>query len=315
MTGYRSFVAIGDSFTEGMNDERPDGTYRGWADRLAEILADGSPDFAYANLAIRGKMLTEIMTEQLPVALETKPDLVTVCAGGNDIIVPGIDVDAKAAEFEAGVAALRAEGIEVLIFTGPDTKSMSVINMLRGRVAIYNAHLRAIADRHDAKIVDLWSMDTLHDIRAWSDDRLHFTAEAHRRIALRTAEVLGVPTSDDSREPWPETDGHPNWLTLRRSDLEWTRTHLLPWIRRQLRGESLGDGITPKRPRLTPLREAAGSAQLCQQVSTTPAGTTVTATSTVSANAAVSTAVSTVSANTATSASTASFTRVEPSDN
>lgn len=312
MTGYRSFVAIGDSFTEGMNDERPDGTYRGWADRLAEILADGSPDFAYANLAIRGKMLTEIMTEQLPVALETKPDLVTVCAGGNDIIVPGADVDAKAAEFEAGIAALRAEGIEVLLFTGPDTKSMSVINMLRGKVAIYNAHLRAIADRHDAKIVDLWSMDTLHDIRAWSDDRLHFTAEAHRRIALRAAEVLGVPTSADWREPWPETDGHPNWLTLRRSDLEWTRAHLLPWIRRQLRGESLGDGITPKRPSLTPLREPAGSAPLYQQVSTTPAGTTVTV-SAAPTNAAVPNTA--VSANTSTAASTANFTPAEPADN
>ncbi|GAA1237395.1 SGNH/GDSL hydrolase family protein [Prauserella halophila] len=268
MTGYRSFVAIGDSFTEGLNDERPDGTYRGWADRLAEILAGGSADFAYANLAVRGKMLTEIMTEQLPVALETKPDLVTVCAGGNDIIVPGADVDAKAAEFEAGIAALRAAGIEVLIFTGPDTKSMSVISMLRGKVAIYNAHVRAIADRHNTKIVDLWSMETLHDIRAWSGDRLHFTAEAHRRIALRTAEALGVPTAEDWREPWPETDGQQTWLTLRRSDLEWTRVHLLPWIARQLRGESLGDGITAKRPSLTPLREQTSTAPRCQHGST-----------------------------------------------
>src|SRR5690606_35070233 len=268
VTGYRSFVAIGDSFTEGMNDERPDGTYRGWADRLAEILADGSPDFAYANLAVRGKMLTELLTEQLPIALEVKPDLVTLCAGGNDIIVPGADPDEKAAEFEEGVAALRAEGIDVLIFTGPDTKGMSVMSVLRCKVAIYNAHLRAIADRQGAKVVDLWSMDALHDVRAWSDDRLHFTAEGHRRIALRTAEVLGVPTAEDWREPWPETGGHPNWLTLRRSDLEWTRVHLLPWIRRQLRGESLGDGITAKRPRLAPLRELAERELASQQGST-----------------------------------------------
>lgn len=269
MTGYRSFIAIGDSFTEGMNDERPDGTFRGWADRLAEILADGSADFAYANLAVRGRMLTEILAEQLPIALETRPDLVTVCAGGNDIIMPGADVDAKTAEFEEGIAALRAEGIDVLIFTGPDTKGMSLMGVLRGKVAIYNAHLRAIADRYGAKVVDLWAMDALHDLRAWSDDRLHFTAEAHRRIALRTAEALGVATAEDWREPWPDTDGHPNWLTLRRDDLEWTRVHLIPWIRRQLRGESLGDGVTAKRPRLAPLREPAGSGapQLCQPAS------------------------------------------------
>lgn len=254
MREFDSYVAIGDSFTEGLNDLLPDGSYRGWADRLAEILAGGRPDFRYANLALRGKMLAEIMTEQLPVALEIRPDLVTVCAGGNDIIVPGADVDATAASFEDGIARLRAAGIEVVIFTGPDTKSMSLMSILRGKVGIYNAHLWAIADRHGARVVDLWAMDTLHDVRAWSDDRLHFTPEGHRRIALRTAEVLGIDAGEDWREPWPETSEHANWLTLRRSDLEWTRVHLLPWIRRQLRGESMGDGLAPKRPRLAPLR-------------------------------------------------------------
>ncbi len=260
MTGFDSYVAIGDSFTEGLNDEAPDGTFRGWADRLAEILADGRPDFRYANLALRGKLLDEIFDEQLPAALDLRPDLVTVCAGGNDIIVPGADVDDVAARFEEGIAALRAAGIEVLIFTGPDTKQMSVMSILRGKVGIYNAHLWAIAARQGAKVVDLWAMHVLHDVRAFSDDRLHFTAEGHRRIALRAAEVLGVPTAGDWREPWPETDEPANWLTLRRSDLEWTRTHLLPWIRRTLRGESMGDGLQPKRPRLAPLTTITHSA-------------------------------------------------------
>jgi hypothetical protein len=29
---YETFVALGDSFTEGLDDVRPDGSYRGWAD-------------------------------------------------------------------------------------------------------------------------------------------------------------------------------------------------------------------------------------------------------------------------------------------
>lgn len=259
MNRFQSYVAIGDSFTEGLHDPRPDGTFRGWADRLAEILAVGHPEFRYANLALRSKMLAEIMDEQLPVTLDIKPDLVTVCAGGNDIIVPGADVDAIAARFEQGIAALRQSGIEVLIFTGPDTKRMSVMSILRRKVAIYNAHLWAIAERHGARVVDLWAMDVLHDVRAWSDDRLHFTSEGHRRIALRAAEVLGVPTEQDWREPWPAHTENANWLTLRRSDLVWTKVHLLPWVRRQLRGQSLGDGLTPKRPRLTPLVDGTGT--------------------------------------------------------
>ncbi|KAA9161857.1 SGNH/GDSL hydrolase family protein [Amycolatopsis acidicola] len=252
MYGYESYVAVGDSFTEGLNDALPDGTFRGWADRLAEILAGDMLGFQYANLALRGKMLGEIVDEQIPMALELKPDLVTFCGGGNDVIVPGSDVDEICAQIDAVVGALRAAGIDVLLFNGPDTKSLSVMSVLRGKIGIYNTNLWAIAARHGAKVVDLWAMRVLADHRAWSDDRLHFTAEGHRRIALRTAELLGVPVAEDWREPWPALDHQPDWLTNRRSDLAWTKTHLLPWIRRQLRGESMGDGLSPKRPQLAP---------------------------------------------------------------
>jgi lysophospholipase L1-like esterase len=251
--GFDSYVAIGDSFTEGLNDGLPDGSFRGWADRLAEILAAGRSGFQYANLALRGKMIDEILDEQLPIALELKPDLVTLCAGGNDIIVPGADVDAVAARLEEGVAKLRSAGIPVLIFNGPDTKVLSVMSVLRGKVAIYNTHLWAIAERHGARMVDLWAMAPLHDRRAWSDDRLHFSPEAHRRIALKSAEVLGIPVEGDWREPWPSEAVPSRWIDSRRSDLTWTKVHLLPWIRRQLRGQSMGDGLSPKRPQLAPL--------------------------------------------------------------
>ncbi len=40
---YTSLVAIGDSFTEGMSDLLPDGTYRGWADLLAAGWPRGRP--------------------------------------------------------------------------------------------------------------------------------------------------------------------------------------------------------------------------------------------------------------------------------
>ncbi len=53
---WSRYVALGDSFTEGMGDPNPDsvGGHRGWADRVAEELSHGHPDFAYANLAVRG---------------------------------------------------------------------------------------------------------------------------------------------------------------------------------------------------------------------------------------------------------------------
>ncbi|MGH3493589.1 MAG: SGNH/GDSL hydrolase family protein, partial [Sciscionella sp.] len=123
-------MAIGDSFTEGLNDPGPDGVFLGWADRLATILAACNPGLRYANLAVRGKMLDDIIAEQLPRALAERPELVTICAGGNDLILPGCDVDELAGRFERLVAGLREAGAAVLLFTGPDVKHMPVVRTI-----------------------------------------------------------------------------------------------------------------------------------------------------------------------------------------
>ena len=80
--GIDAFVAIGDSFTEGLNDPGADGGFRGWADRVAVALAAHRPGFRYANLAIRGKLLGQIVADQVPRAIELAPDLISLAAGG-----------------------------------------------------------------------------------------------------------------------------------------------------------------------------------------------------------------------------------------
>ena len=257
--GIGTFVAIGDSFTEGLNDPDPGGGFRGWADLVAGALAvrPGTPVFRYANLAIRGKLVSQVVTEQVPRAVELAPDLVSLAAGGNDIL-RGDDVDELAATFEPAVAKLQAAGCRVLIFTGFDPRMFPVIRLLRGRIAAYNMHLRGIADEHGCDLVDLWSMRVLRDPHAWSADRLHLTPDAHQRVALRTCEVLGLQLAADWREPWPPGEGIVSsqaraWLEARRTDLRWARLHAAPWVARRVRGVSSGDGISPKRPELLPL--------------------------------------------------------------
>lgn len=257
MHRWSSYLAIGDSFTEGLEDARADGSYAGWADRLAGMLAEQNPDLKYGNLAVRGRMMQEIIDEQIPQALEAKPDLVTICAGGNDVIFPGTDVDGIGVRFDKAVEELQEVGAEVVIFIGPDTKRTPLLRRVRPKVAIYNCHLWSIANARGCKVVDLWGMEVLKDRRAWCPDRLHMSSLGHHRVALRTAEVLGINTSESWNTPWPPAQ-RPGWLELRRDDYQWTRTHLLPWVRRQLRGESTGDGLTPKRPRLAPLHTENG---------------------------------------------------------
>jgi lysophospholipase L1-like esterase len=258
-----AYVAIGDSFTEGLHDPAPGGGYLGWADRVAGVLSAQRPGFRYANLAIRGKLLDQVIAEQLPSAVEMAPDLVSLAAGGNDIL-SGADVDLLAAHFEAAVTKLQAAGCRVLIFTGFDPRMFPVIRLLRGRIATYNMHLRGIADMAGCDLVDLWSMRALNDTRAWSPDRLHLSAEGHRRVAMRACEVLGLPVAQDWQVPLPPApDGasRPDgarWLAARRQDARWARQYAMPWVRRRLTGTSSGDGLPPKRPDLLPLSAEVG---------------------------------------------------------
>src|SRR4051812_38653400 len=107
----RSFVALGDSFTEGMQDELgPDGRHLGWADRVAAALALATGGLRYANLAVRGRLLDQVVDEQLPVALELDPDLVSFHAGPNDALRPRTDIAGVLRRYDAAVAQLRAGG-------------------------------------------------------------------------------------------------------------------------------------------------------------------------------------------------------------
>jgi lysophospholipase L1-like esterase len=258
MPQIRTFAALGDSFTEGLDDPRADQQgYRGWADRFAQLLAAERPGLRYANLAVRGKVLRQVAEEQVPRAIAMSPDLVSVAAGGNDLLRFRSDPDALAQSFDDVVRTLLMAGCQVLIFTGFDPR-FPVLRLIRGKVAAYNMHLRAIADRHGCLVVDLWGMPVLRDPRAWSADRLHLTPGAHRRVALRAAEVMGLRTGEDWREPWPEREsvtvsGRRAWLAARQMDARWARQHAAPWVARRVRGISSGDNIEPKRPELLPL--------------------------------------------------------------
>ncbi len=245
---WNRYVAMGDSFTEGIGDPEPSspGGYRGWADRVAEELSRDQDDFCYANLAIRGRLLGQILGEQLEPALSLKPDLISISAGGNDLIRPGSDPDVLAESLDAAVATMTAAGATVLLFNGPDIRDTPVLGKVRGRVAIYNENLRTIAARHDAIVADMWSLRQLNDPQMWAGDRLHFAPLGHHTIAIMALNALNVPHTLVPRLPTPLPPQR--WQTARAGDLVWAREFLVPWVLRRLRHQSSGDGITPKRP-------------------------------------------------------------------
>jgi len=252
MADYGSFIALGDSFTEGVGDPYADGSCRGWADRVAQRLAAVSPDFVYANFAIRGKLLAQVIAEQVPAALQLRPDLVSLVAGANDLLRPKGDPDALAAQLDETVGALRAAGSQVLMFTGFDPAGVPLLKLASPKVAAYNEWLREIAIRHSCLLTDMWAMRQLADPRQWCADRLHLAPDGHRRVALAACEVLGVPVDEDWREPLPPLV-KAGWMAARRQDVQWVRAYVVPWVSRRIRGVSSGDGLLPKRPELLPV--------------------------------------------------------------
>jgi lysophospholipase L1-like esterase len=258
---WTRYVAVGDSFSEGLWDPYPqadgtpapagtasDGAMRGWTDRLADSLADrrGEDGFEYANLAIRGKKLAQIVDEQLEVALDMKPDLVSVIGGGNDILRPQADISAITRRLEEAVMQIRATGADVLLATG--FRTAGALSFTQGRVGVYNANIWTIARRHGASVLDTWGLRSLYDWRLWSDDRIHLTDEGHRRIAQAALVGLGLEPDDATYdEPLPVA-ASPARIARARADAQWVRVHVGPWVQRRLRGTSSGDGRAAKWP-------------------------------------------------------------------
>ena len=254
---WRSFVAMGDSFTEGMDDPYPDGTYRGWADLVAARLAvDAGPDFGYANLAIRGRLLDRVVDEQLEPTLAMKPDLVSFAAGGNDILRRKVDPDRLVDRIDQVIGRLRATGADVVMFRFADVmvRLPGGQRLVGPRAALLNDGVRRLADKHGAHLVDLYADDTFRNPLMWSTDRLHLSPAGHRRVAAHVLDALGVGVEEE----WllmPPAPAPTPWLLARGADLRWAGQHLAPWIRRRLAGASSGDLVTAKRPELAPIRD------------------------------------------------------------
>lgn len=248
-TSYASYVAVGDSFTEGMCDDLlPNGRHRGWADRVAAVLAAerGGRGFRYANLAVRGKLIGQIRDEQIGPAAAVGADLVTLAGGLNDVLRPGCDIAHVRERLGAATADLLAGGATVVLFTSTDpARRMAGGARLLPAILELKAFAEGLARESGGRVVvvDLFSAPCFDDPRLWAEDRLHLSPEGHRRVAAAVLEALGRPGRDDWRIPLPPAAPVGRVARLG-ADLRWLRGHVGPWIGRRLTGRSSGDGMS-----------------------------------------------------------------------
>jgi lysophospholipase L1-like esterase len=249
---YNRLVICGDSYSEGMSDETIGGQYRGWGDRVADGLAKKSATFTYANLAVRGKLLPQVIEDQVPIALSyvTGPDtLISFHAGANDALRPGFDPNLAKERYQSTVRKLAASGATIMLFTVlEDTGNSGRGSKLwQERFGTFNKGVREIAAEVGAIIVDANGERFFSDKRFLAFDRLHLNAEGHRRCADAVLEKLGYEFDPGWRTPLPPAQPTP-WIKERAIGVMWFFVFALPWIIRRLRGRSSGDGRVCKYP-------------------------------------------------------------------
>jgi lysophospholipase L1-like esterase len=267
---WHRFVALGDSFTEGLDDPYPGGgRYRGWADLVAANLAMdhtcaklrdpeysahiSSCSFQYANLAVRGRLLRTILDSQAPQALTMSPDLVSLVGGANDVTRRFSIPHQLLERLDRTVAELRQAGVDVLLICYADIHShVPFRQFIQRRLHIINGAVRAAAERHSAILVDLETDPHFTNPVMWSEDRLHMSTAGHRRVAAHVLARLGQQYDASWLAP-PNPPSQPRVIAEMRAILRWFNEIWTPWLRRRLTGRSSGDAVTPKLPELLEL--------------------------------------------------------------
>jgi len=224
-------VTLGDSITMGMGDPAPGGGWRGWAHHLAS----GLPDPELHNLAELGAQAKHVERDQLPAALNLRPDVASLVVGINDTLRAGFDPVRTGQSAARTVAALRASGATVLTMRLPDPGRMfglpyGLARPLSRRMRAVNAELDKVAAHFGTLHWDAAGDPETYDRRNWSVDRLHPNERGRRLIACRFWESLAAAGHELAAKPGAEpTSPSPT----RRDDVFWMATKGTKWFLRR----------------------------------------------------------------------------------
>ncbi|WP_228499929.1 MULTISPECIES: SGNH/GDSL hydrolase family protein [unclassified Curtobacterium] len=244
------YVAIGDSFSEGIGDAGA-APFPGWTGRLASAMAGASDaHVSYANLAVRGRLLAGVLDGQLgaALALDPAPTLITFCAGGNDLLRPRFEVDALIGQVEAAADRVEATGARLALLSPADPSArLPLGSLINRRGDAWAEALGTLARRHGLPFVDVSRDPHLGRAEFWSDDRLHMNATGHQRVAdLALHAVLDGPA------PLEPADAGATRARLG-EELRYYREYVLPWLQRRITRTSSGDGRSATYPTWTPV--------------------------------------------------------------
>jgi len=176
-----TYVAIGASDTVGVGANNPES--ESWPAVLARKLPPGS---RLLNLGVSGSLLHQALDQQVPVAVDVDPDLVTVWLSVNDY-TGRVRLEQYETDLDALLGALRAASDAVILVGNvPDLSALPIASRLDLRdVDRWNATIDAVSARHGATVVDLhgtWQEVKDHP-EYISSDGFHPSTSGYARLA------------------------------------------------------------------------------------------------------------------------------------
>ncbi|MED2874191.1 SGNH/GDSL hydrolase family protein [Bacillus thuringiensis] len=182
---WKRFVAIGDSFTEGIGDEVEGIALKSWVDHFVQLCEN---DIEYANFAKRGLVTEEIRSQQLEKALTFNPDLVSLIAGANDVLKGRWNHDAYKNDMEFMVDTLSKAGADIIIANLPDFTvrlpfAFEKKQVIKEQLLEANEVIRSLSREYKLHHVDFWNHHLVNDNTLWSKDLIHQNSKGYVKVA------------------------------------------------------------------------------------------------------------------------------------
>ncbi|PDZ59198.1 lipase [Bacillus thuringiensis] len=182
---WKRFVAIGDSFTEGIGDEVEGIALKSWVDHFVQLCEN---DIEYANFAKRGLVTEEIRSQQLEKALTFNPDLVSLIAGANDVLKGRWNHDAYKNDMEFMVDTLSKAGADIIIANLPDFTvrlpfAFEKKQVIKEQLLEANEVIRSLSREYKLHHVDFWNHHLVNDNTLWSKDLIHPNSKGYVKVA------------------------------------------------------------------------------------------------------------------------------------
>jgi lysophospholipase L1-like esterase len=217
-----TFVVLGDSAAYGTGDVMTANRPLGWTYRIAQAI---ETPLSYLNLARPGAKSTEILEEQLPIAVQLKPDIAVVVVGGNDMLRNNYSPQRLRENLTEVFARFTAIGTEVITLQLHDpSKILRLPKPLEGallkRVESVNRVYEELAKKYPIIEIKAREIEGVEDKKNWHVDRLHPGPRGHLLLAGAAIQELsrrGLPVREISMtEPEESSNAEKiRWMLLK----------------------------------------------------------------------------------------------------